>query len=138
MKQHYEKTFFGLLLVCGVFLFLFASPLSLQSQNVSKDTIARVWEGRTSPARADEYEKYLMDAGVPRITSASGNLGVQILRRPTTQAVEFVVISYWESREAIKKLVGQDIEKAFSLPRDSEFLLEPMTTVRHYQIAYSK
>jgi hypothetical protein len=48
------------------------------------------------------------------------------------------VITYWESKDAIKKVVGQDIDRAYSLPRDPEFLLEPVKTVSHYQIALNK
>ena len=106
-------------------------------QTQSKVGIARMWEGRTSVAKADAYERYIEENGVPGLKSAAGNLGVQILRRNNPTAVEFIVISYWESRDAIKKVVGEDIERAYSLPRDPEFLLEPVTTVRHYQVTYT-
>jgi heme-degrading monooxygenase HmoA len=102
-----------------------------------KVAIARMWEGRTSVAKADAYESYLEANGLPPLRSAAGNLGVQILRRNNPTAVEFIVISYWESRDAIKKMVGEDIERAYSLPRDPEFLLEPVTTVRHYLVTYT-
>ena len=110
-------------------------PETVQSQG--KVGIARMWEGRTSVAKADAYERYLEENGIPGLKSAAGNLGVQILRRNNPTAVEFIVISYWESRDAIKKMVGEDIERAYSLPRDPEFLLEPVTTVRHYQVTYT-
>jgi heme-degrading monooxygenase HmoA len=105
------------------------------AQAAGKSAVARVWQGRIFTAKADEYEKYLAE-GVQKMISAKGNLGVQIMRRPAGDAVEFVVISYWDSRESIKKVAGEDIDKAMSLPRDSEFLLEPVTTVRHYDIVY--
>jgi heme-degrading monooxygenase HmoA len=117
-------------------LCLFAvQPGAVQSQG--KVGIARMWEGRTSVAKADAYERYLEENGVRPLRTAAGNLGVQILRRNNPTAVEFIVISYWESRDAIKKIVGDDIERAFALPRDPEFLLEPVTTVRHYQVTYT-
>lgn len=130
----FVKPIVPLLLIIGICFLIFAAPETLHTQT-AKPAIARIWQGRVSIAKADEYEKYLTDNGVPKMTSAAGNLGIQILRRPASDAVEFIVITYWESRDAIKKVVGED---AYSLPRDHEFLLEPVKTVRHYQIALSE
>jgi heme-degrading monooxygenase HmoA len=118
-----------------VFCFLAFQPETTHSQG--KVGIARVWEGRTSVAKADAYGRYLIDAGVPQMKSGAGNLGVEVLRRNNPDAVDFMVISYWDSRESIKKVVGEDIERAIALPRDQEFLMAPSTTVRHFQILYS-
>lgn len=126
-----------ILLIAGICFLIFATPDILHTQT-AKPAIARIWHGKVSLAKADEYEKYLTENGVPKMTSTPGNLGIQVLRRPTTETVEFVVISYWESRDAIKKVVGEDIERAYSLPRDSEFLIEPAKTVQHYQIKFSQ
>jgi heme-degrading monooxygenase HmoA len=130
------KALLPIIVIAGICYLLFAVP-TVHTQP-TKPAVARVWQGKVSIANGDAYEKYVKENGVPKMTSSPGNLGIQILKRPTSEAVEFVIISYWESRDAIKKVVGDDIEKAYSLPRDSEFLLEPVTTVRHYQIAYSQ
>jgi|GEM_PF-5654841 len=134
MKQTISKTTW-LAVLFVAFCFLAVQPQVTHSQE--KVGIARIWEGRTSVAKADAYGRYLMDVGVPQMKAASGNLGIEVLRRNNPEAVEFMVISYWTSRDAIKKVVGNDIERAYSLPRDHEFLLEPVTTVRHYQILYT-
>ena len=101
-----------------------------------KTVVAREWRGRVAPARADEYYHYLL-GGVAKIRSISGNLGVQVMRRNEAGAVEYVVISYWESREAIKAYAGQDIEKPHHLPKDRELLLELPTRVLHYDVTYT-
>ena len=94
--------------------------------------VARVWRGRVATSRADEYEKYLYNTGVLKIRSIAGNLGAEMLRRSDGDFTEFIVISYWPNREAIKAFAGQDIEKAHFLPRDREFLINPDEFVRHY------
>jgi heme-degrading monooxygenase HmoA len=94
--------------------------------------VARMWRGRVATSRADEYEKYLYDNGVMKIRSIAGNLGAEILRRSDGDVTEFIVISYWPNREAIKAFAGQDIEKVRFLPRDREFLINPDEFVRHY------
>ncbi len=76
-----------------------------------KVVIARIWHGRTKTAKADEYYKYLKDAGITKIQSIPGNRGVQVLRRSQGDVTEFTVISYWDSLDAIRKFAGNDIEK---------------------------
>jgi hypothetical protein len=58
------------------------------------------------------------------------------MRRNEASAVEYV-ISYWESREAIKAYAGQDIEKPRHLPIDRELLLELPTRVLHYDVTHA-
>lgn len=101
-----------------------------------RTVVAREWRGRVASARADEYYRYL-SGGVAKIRSVPGSLGVQVMRRDEAGAVEFVVISYWESRKAIEAYAGQDIEKPHHLPKDRELLLELPTRVLHYDVAYT-
>ena len=101
-----------------------------------KTVVAREWKGRVAPARADEYYQYLL-GGVTKIRSIPGSLGVEVMRRNEAGAVEYVVISYWESREAIKAYAGQDIDKPHHLPKDRELLLELPTRVLHYDVTYT-
>ena len=101
-----------------------------------KAVVAREWKGRVAPARADEYHQYLL-GGVAKLRSIRGSLGVQVMRRDEAGAVEFTVISYWESREAIKAYAGQDIEKPHHLPKDRELLLELPTRVLHYDVTHT-
>ena len=101
-----------------------------------KTVVAREWRGRVAPANADEYHQYLL-GGVAKIRTTPGSLGVEVMRRNEAGAVEYVVISYWESREAIKAYAGQDIEKPHHLARDREFLLGLPTRVLHYDVTFT-
>jgi heme-degrading monooxygenase HmoA len=101
-----------------------------------RTVVAREWRGRVAPARADEYYSYLLQ-GVTKIRSIPGSLGVEVMRRDETGAVEFVVISYWESRKAIEAYAGRDIEQPRHLPRDRELLLELPTRVLHYDVTHA-
>ena len=101
-----------------------------------RTVVAREWRGRVAPARADEYYSYLRE-GVTKIRSIPGSLGVEVMRRDEAGTVEYVVISYWESRKAIEAYAGPDIEKPHHLPRDREFLLELPTRVLHYNVTHA-
>lgn len=100
--------------------------------------IARIWHGRTRSERADEYYRYLYEEGVRKIEAIKGNLGVQVLRRTEGDVTEFTVISYWVSRDAIRRFAGEDIEKTHHLPRDAEYLLELEPFVRHFEVVFDK
>ncbi|MBN3907713.1 MAG: antibiotic biosynthesis monooxygenase [Nostoc sp. NMS1] len=100
----------------------------------SKKVVARIWHGTTLTSKADEYYAYLLEAGIKKIESIPGNLGAQVLCRIDGNNTEFTVISYWESRDAIRKFAGNDIEKVRPLPRDNEYLIKPETKVKHFDV----
>lgn len=97
--------------------------------------VARVWHGKTPSAKADEYAQYLYEVGVKKLREIPGNLGVQMFRENRGNETDFVVISYWYSRDEIHAYAGADISKTHHLPRDAEFLVEIEPEVRHYDIA---
>ena len=102
----------------------------------AKKVVARMWHGRVLTSKADEYYAYLKEAGIDRIEAIEGNLGAQVLRRTDGKTTEFTVISYWDSRVAIKKFAGEDIEKTHFLPKDREYLLELEPKVKHFDVLY--
>src|SRR5262245_48615201 len=99
--------------------------------------MVRVWQGRVPSSKAEEYARYHAEAGVKKLQSIVGNLGVQVLRRTEQEVTEFTTLSYWESREAIRRFAGDPIEKPHHLPKDPEYLLQLPTEVRHYELEHS-
>jgi len=87
-----------------------------------KPSIARIWRGRTTRAKADEYADYLYEHGIKPLEQKA--LGVQLFREDRAGESEFVTISYWESVEAMSRFAGKDPRRIHHLPRDAEFLLE--------------
>jgi len=96
--------------------------------------IARIWRGRTPASKADEYARYLDANGIAKIRATSGNRGVTVLRRTDGDKAEFVVISIWDSIDAVKNFAGADYQKTVILPRDREYLIEVEPDVLHYEI----
>lgn len=97
--------------------------------------IARIWRGRTTPERADEYEAYNYEAGIkPLIEKA---LGVQTLREDRAGETEFMTISYWESVDAMASFTGADPTAIHHLDRDAEFLIELPQSVQILRILSS-
>jgi heme-degrading monooxygenase HmoA len=102
-----------------------------------KKIIARVWQGKVPEAKGDEYSKYHFEAGVRKIQSIAGNIGIQVFQRTEQGVTEFTTISYWESLEAIHQYAGDDIEKPHHLSKDAEYLIELPKRVLHYELEYS-
>ena len=100
-----------------------------------KPAIARIWRGRTTRARADEYAAYLYEVGIKPLEEKA--LGVQLLREDRETDSEFVTISYWESVEAMSRFAGPDPRRIHHLPRDPEFLIELPQSVQVLHIKAS-
>lgn len=122
-----------------VLAFALLAPLAAIAQDKPtapsrKTTIARIWRGRTLASKADEYAGYLDANGIAKIRATAGNRGVTVLRRTDGDRAEFVVISIWESIDAVKNFAGADYQKAVILPRDREYLIEVEPNVLHYEM----
>jgi heme-degrading monooxygenase HmoA len=98
-------------------------------------SIVRIWHGRTRADRADAYTDYLERTGVADFRRTPGNLGVDVLKRVVGVEAEFLVVSRWESFEAVKAFAGEDVTRARYYPLDSYYLLELEPNVVHYETA---
>jgi heme-degrading monooxygenase HmoA len=96
--------------------------------------IARLWHGVTPAEKANEYMNFLNRTGVPDYKATEGNQGVYVLRRIEGSEAHFLLVSLWESKEAIARFAGEEIEKAYYYPEDKDFLLEFEPTVQHYEV----
>ncbi|MEV4894106.1 antibiotic biosynthesis monooxygenase family protein [Nonomuraea sp. NPDC050547] len=96
--------------------------------------IVRIWRGWTRTADASAYEDYLLRTGFPGYTSTPGNQGVRFTRRDDGDRTEFLLISFWESWEAIAAFAGEDPSRAVFYADDDAFLVDRERTVAHYEV----
>jgi heme-degrading monooxygenase HmoA len=96
--------------------------------------IARTWHGRVPAAKADAYHEYLLRTGVGDYAATPGNRGVHVLRRVEGEVAHFLLITFWESWDAIRRFAGEDYERARYYPEDDDFLLEREPFVTHYEV----
>jgi heme-degrading monooxygenase HmoA len=97
--------------------------------------IARMWRGRMPASKTESYLEYLRATGLKEYGATEGNEGVLVLRRVLGGEAEFLLISLWESEEAIRRFAGEELERAVYYPRDDDFLLEREPSVVHYEVA---
>ena len=97
--------------------------------------IARTWHGVVPAEKEEKYLEYIKQTGVVDAEATKGNQGVFVLRRREADKTHFLFLSLWESMEAIKAFVGDDVEKALYYPEDAAYLLEMEPGVKHYDVA---
>jgi heme-degrading monooxygenase HmoA len=96
--------------------------------------IARIWRGVTPESKADQYFDYLMITGVKDLRATDGNRGVMVFRRVSDGQAEFILISLWESFDAIRRFAGDEIDIAVYYPEDKEYLLALEPKVLHFEV----
>ena len=91
-------------------------------------------EGRRPGDDADTYVDYVDTTGVKAFSETPGNRGALVLRWVEGGRCEFVVISLWESLDAVKAFAGDDVETAVFYPEDDRYLIERDRTATHYEV----
>ena len=96
--------------------------------------IARIWRGTTAASKADDYLAYLEATGIKDYRATPGNRGVQVLRRATGDDIEFLLITLWDSLDAIRAFAGPDYERAVYYDEDRAYLRELSEFVEHFDV----
>ncbi|HJS73097.1 MAG TPA: antibiotic biosynthesis monooxygenase [Vicinamibacteria bacterium] len=99
--------------------------------------IARLWHGRTPREKADSYVEYLKKTGVKEQTSIEGNRGDFVFHRIEGDVAHFIVLSLWDSWDAVRRFAGDAPEKAVYYPEDCEYLLAMPPDIEHYEVDVS-
>lgn len=96
--------------------------------------IARHWKGLARRERAEDYIRYLQEETFPKLTDIDGFVYASILKRETERGMEFLVISHWQSLEAIRQFSGE--ANVAVVPLDvQEMMVEYDREVQLYEIA---
>jgi heme-degrading monooxygenase HmoA len=96
--------------------------------------IARIWRGITRKEKADDYLAYLQDTGMKDYAATAGNCGVTVLRRDQGENCEFMLISLWDSMDAVRAFAGENPDRSVYYPEDDQYLLQMEPLVRHYDV----
>jgi len=101
-------------------------------------TIVRSWKARASEAGAREYAAFFRNTLARAMKAIPGNRGAMMLSRHYDGGeVELVMLSYWDSMEAVGRFAGDAPERAVVEPRAREILSSYDETVEHYTLDVS-
>jgi heme-degrading monooxygenase HmoA len=96
--------------------------------------IIREWRGRTRPSNADAYPRHFREKVVPELRKVPGFVGAHLSRRQLGDQIEFLVLTRWQSMDAIRGFAGADTEKAVVEPGAIAALVEFDNAVHHYVV----
>ncbi len=98
--------------------------------------IARVWRGKATARNSESYRRHFTEAVRPALEGLAGHRGALLLSRETEgdPQTEFLVVTLWDSMQAIRGFAGLDADRAVVEPAARALLAEYDTSVRHYEV----
>ncbi len=96
----------------------------------------RTWHGRVRRELADEYEEFLVKRAVPDYSSVPGLKKIYFTRRDEGDVSHFLLVTVWESIDAMARFAGEDPSRAKYYPEDDRYLLEKEEHVGIYRVFY--
>lgn len=96
--------------------------------------LARIWRGKVPAEKNESYLQYLQATGIQEYQATEGNQGVYVLRRTEGDITEFLILTLWDSMDAICRFAGPEPEKPVYYPADKDFLLEFEPKVVHFEV----
>ena len=105
--------------------------------------LARTWRGTTRAADADAYLAYLHATGLAAYAAAPGNRGVFALRRVDGEHAEWLLVTLWDSPDAVRAFTGSAagddaaLTRAVFYPEDDRFLTAGDARATHYEVVHA-
>ena len=98
--------------------------------------IVRMWHGMVKAAKADEYAEFMKERAAPDYGSVDGLKKILFLRNVEADIAHFLLVTFWESMDSVKRFAGDRPEKAKYYHEDDDFLLEKEETSALYEVFY--
>jgi heme-degrading monooxygenase HmoA len=100
--------------------------------------IARAWQGRAAAQNAEAYRSHFAGSVRPALDRVPGHRGALLLRRQNEgdSRTEFLVITMWDSMDAVRAFAGPDPDCAVIEPAARAALADFDASVRHYDVVF--
>ena len=95
--------------------------------------IVRRWHGIAKREMSDAYLAYFRETGLRDYRSTPGIRRIEVLLRPVDSGVEWVILTTWESMEAVRAFAGDAPELARYYPNDTAYFDVMPEFVEHYE-----
>jgi len=97
--------------------------------------IARLWSARTTSTLSARYMEHFWQSVAPVLRKVKGYQSASVLVRSHGDHVEILVITVWESYQAVDAFAGPNRETAVVASEAAALLTDYDRRVRHYEIA---
>jgi len=96
--------------------------------------ILRMWKARATTGNAPAYVEHATRRVFPDLRAIDGHRGAYLLRLVKDGMVEVVVLTIWESMDAIRRFAGPEPERAVVEPEARDVLASFDEFVEHFEI----
>ena len=96
--------------------------------------IVRSWSARATPEGVESYRRHFQSDVLPRLKAIPGQRGAFLLSRAEPTATELLVLTFWESMEAIRAFAGPDATTAVVAPEARAILEDYDRQVRILEV----
>jgi heme-degrading monooxygenase HmoA len=96
--------------------------------------ITRQWRGLARSTQAQNYVQHLRRETFPALRSLPGFVDASILSRPVQGGVEFVVLTRWQSVEAVRAFAGADPEAAVVPAEVAAMMVDFDQRATHFEV----
>jgi heme-degrading monooxygenase HmoA len=96
--------------------------------------IARHWRGWTTQENAAPYESLLKETILPGLQKIEGYRGGYVLRREVNGEIEFIVLNFFDSLDAVRRFAGPDYATAVFEPEARRLLQRIEALADHFDI----
>jgi len=99
--------------------------------------IERVWSARTTRDGALEYAEHFRRVVLPELGAIAGYRGARLMEREQDGAIEVVVVTRWQTLDAIRAFAGNELERAVVHDAAAALFTDYDRKVRHYGVVVS-
>ena len=96
--------------------------------------LVRAWRGYAAVTEAQAYPRHLLHSVRPQLERVTGFRGFYLLRRRAGDEIEFLVLTLWDSMDAVRAFAGEQPEVAVVEPEARAALVHFDETVSHYEV----
>jgi heme-degrading monooxygenase HmoA len=98
--------------------------------------ILRMWRWQADVDKASKYVRHATGTVFPKMGKIDGYRGAYLLRHRINGGVEFVVLTLWDSMEAVHKFTGEDGGEAVAEPEAQSPFSGFDDFVTHFEIIH--
>jgi|SRR5271168_4487085 len=96
--------------------------------------IIRSWKARTVAKNVDAYARHFSGSILPALRRIPGHKGAYLLTKNEGSSVELVVLTLWDTMDAIQRFAGKDVDQAVVEPAAEAVLESFDRNVQHYEV----
>ena len=96
--------------------------------------IVRTWMAYAEPANVRAYREHLTAFVLPALNKLPGFLGLELCQAERGDRTELLVVSRWQSMEAIRAFTGSKTDRAVVDPGAKAVLAEYDDFASHYEV----